>query len=255
MSTWILLRGLTRERRHWGEFPQTLAKELPDSRVVPLELPGNGELNARTSPSTMAGMAAHCHAEVARLGLAPPYRLLAMSMGAMVATAWAERHPAEIEACVLINTSFGFLNPLHHRLRPGAWPTLVRLLLAATPRRREALVFSLTSGCQPPPPGLIAAWVAIRQSRPVRLANALRQALGAARFLPPSRPPVPTLLLASAGDRLVRAQCSLEIARCWQCPVVLHPTAGHDLPLDDGVWVAKEIGRWLAARPGLDPSN
>jgi hypothetical protein len=27
----------------------------------------------------------------------------------------------------------------------------------------------------------------------------------------------------------------------------VHPSAGHDLPLDDGVWVAQAVAKWLAA--------
>jgi pimeloyl-ACP methyl ester carboxylesterase len=248
MSTWILLRGLTREQRHWGEFPEVLSKEFPNARVVALELPGNGGLNAMTSPATIAAMASQGRAEVARLGIPPPYHLLAMSMGAMVATAWAANHPEEIEACVLINTSFGFISPICDRLRPRTWPTLLHFLLAQKARDREELVFKLTSKLPQAPPGLIDEWVAIRKSRPVRLGNALRQVVAAARFLPPSVAPVPTLVLASAGDRLVHPGCSMEIARCWNCPMAIHPTAGHDLPLDDGAWVAREIFKWLTER-------
>ena len=29
MSTWVLLRGLTRESRHWGDFPDILREHLP----------------------------------------------------------------------------------------------------------------------------------------------------------------------------------------------------------------------------------
>jgi hypothetical protein len=39
----------------------------------------------------------------------------------------------------------------------------------------------------------------------------------------------------------------MEIARRWHCSIAIHPTAGHDLPLDAGDWVAKEILAWLAA--------
>ena len=28
MSTWVLLRGLTRESRHWGDFPDILREHL-----------------------------------------------------------------------------------------------------------------------------------------------------------------------------------------------------------------------------------
>ena len=246
MSIWILLRGLTRERRHWRDFPQQLMKEIPDARVILLELPGNGDLNAMTSPASIGDMASHCRAEMAKLGIPPPYNLLAMSMGGMVATAWAERHPEEIDACVLINTSFGSFSPLHQRLRPRAWPTLLRLALTRSAQRREQLVFDLTCRLASARPEVIEEWTAIRLSRPVHARNAWRQLMASARFRAPSAAPVPTLVLASAGDGLVDMGCSTEIARRWKCAIAIHPTAGHDLPLDDGAWVAREIRQWMA---------
>jgi len=38
----------------------------------------------------------------------------------------------------------------------------------------------------------------------------------------------------------------LEIARRWSCAIALHPSAGHDLPLDDGAWVAQQVQAWSA---------
>ena len=76
--------------------------------------------------------------------------------------------------------------------------------------------------------------------------NALRQLLAAARYsAPEAPPPVPVLLLASARDQLVSPNCSRTLARRWGVPLAMHPSAGHDLPLDDGPWVAAEIRRWL----------
>jgi pimeloyl-ACP methyl ester carboxylesterase len=245
MSTWILLRGLTREKRHWRSFPQQLREELVDAQVIPLELPGNGELNGMSSPSSIEGMASYCHAEVARLGVDPPYHLVAMSMGAMVATAWALSHPEEVAACVLINTSFGGFSPVHHRFRPLAWKVLLRSLVTRSLEQREALTFHLTSRLVVPAAPMIEEWAAIRRSRPIQVWNALRQLMAAARFRGPSTPPVPTLILASAGDRLADPRCSREIARRWHCDLATHPSAGHDLPLDDGRWVAQQVHRWL----------
>lgn len=247
MSTWILLRGLTRERRHWGRFPQLLRRELPHARVIALDLPGNGEFNTVTSPLSVAEMTSHCRNELARQGVLPPYRLLAISMGGMVATAWAQQIPAEIEFCVLINTSFAAFSHLHERLRPGAWPALLRLLFTRNARSKEQLVFSLTSQLAHAPPTLLEEWVGIRLSRPVRVRNTLRQLIAAARFCAPTSVPVLTLLLASGGDGLVDARCSKEIARQWNCAIAMHPTAGHDLPLDEGAWVVREICEWLLA--------
>ena len=246
MSTWILLRGLTRETRHWHGFPQQLLEALPEAQVLTLELPGNGELSAMTSPSSLEGMASHCRGELARLGVPPPYHLLAMSMGAMVATAWAAGHPEEIAALVLINTSFGAFSPVHQRFRLHAWGVLLRLLVTWSLARRERLIFELTSRLVDPPDPVVEDWVAIRRSRPVRPGNALRQLLASARFRAPSVPPAKTLVLASAGDRLADPRCSMEIARRWSCAIALHPTAGHDLPLDDGKWVAQQVQAWSA---------
>jgi len=244
MSTWILLRGLARETRHWHDFPRQLAKALPAARVIALDLPGNGELNTLTSPTTIEGMAAHARRESARLGVSPPYHLLAMSMGAMVATAWALAHPEEVRGCVLINTSFGGLNPVNHRLRPHAAVTLLRFLPIPSPRAKEQLIFDLTTRLVKSAT-VLDDWVHIRQSRPVSLMNALRQLIAASRFQPPSHPPAPTLILAGAGDRLVDPRCSAGIARLWNCASALHPSAGHDLPLDDGDWVAQQVGGWM----------
>jgi pimeloyl-ACP methyl ester carboxylesterase len=246
MSTWILLRGLARESRHWGGFAEVFAGAFPDSRVLALDLPGNGALNGQRSPASIQALAAHCREAAARLGAAPPYHLLALSMGAMVAVAWAERHPEEIAGCVLISTSFGSFSPLRHRLRPRSWPVLLRILVTPGAQAREQRVLELTSGRPAAHARVLEAWTAIRRSRPVSAANGLRQLLAAARYRAPLAAPVPTLVLAGAGDRLVDPRCSMAIARRWQCPLGLHPEAGHDLPLDDGVWVAREVREWCA---------
>lgn len=252
MTTWILLRGLTREGRHWGDFPERLLKQWPGVQVVPLELPGNGVYHTMASPLRTSDMAAHCHAEAARLGLRPPYRVVAMSLGAMVAVAWAQAHPGDLEACVLINTSLGGVSPFTQRLRPRAWPLLARLLLARTDARREQLTFTLTSRLVAPPPGLLDTWVHIRETRPVTARNALRQLVAAARCQAPAKAPVPTLVLTSARDGLVDGRCSTELSRRWDCAIALHPWAGHDLPLDDGPWVVRRIREWLeGGGPGV----
>jgi hypothetical protein len=35
-----------------------------------------------------------------------------------------------------------------------------------------------------------------------------------------------------------------RLARCWHAPLRLHPTAGHDLPLDAGPWMAQQVSTW-----------
>lgn len=247
---WIFLRGLTREAVHWGGFKEAFQAAMPGAEVLMLDLPGNGQWHARQSPLSVAAMVAQCRAELAQRGITGPYHLLAMSLGAMVATEWACTAPAEVQGCVLINTSFGNFSPFYRRLRPRNWGALVRgVLLASSPREAEATVLRLTSNRADERMAVVDAWVAARQARPVSGANAVRQLAAAARYRAPRTCPLERmLLLGSAQDGLVSSGCSQSIASAWGCPLVLHPWAGHDLPLDDPAWVAGQVADWAAAR-------
>ncbi len=247
MATWIILRGLTRETAHWGSFPQYLGHVLPDARIIALDLPGNGTLHQQRSPLNIAALVEFCRFEMARLGLAPPYHLLAMSMGAMVAAQWACEVPQEVAAAVLINTSFRPFNPVYQRLRPANWGTLLRLaLLPLSPENIERSVMHMTSQRGATHADELATWIHVRRQRPVQASNALRQLLCAARFIARHQPPeVPVLLLGSRLDQLVDVQCTLRIAQHWGCSMALHTSAGHDLPLDDPQWVVQQVHHWL----------
>lgn len=239
MSTWVLLRGWTREAAHWGDFPQALEAALPGARSVALDLPGCGRRRDATSPARIEAIVDACRAALAAQGEPPPYHLLGLSLGGMVAAQWAAAHPGEVAACVLVNTSMRGA-PLA-RLRPGAWPALLRIALARDAADAEAGILQLTSN-RPAAAERVAAWAAIRRARPVTRATAWRQFLAAARYALPARPPgVRCLVLCSAADRLVHWRCSRALAAQWQAPLVVHASAGHDLPLDDPAWVAAQL--------------
>jgi pimeloyl-ACP methyl ester carboxylesterase len=247
MTAWIFLRGLTRERRHWGDFPAVFREAIPAAEIVAPDLPGNGTLNALRSPAAIGAMVEHCRNALREQGIRPPYFLLAMSLGAMVAAEWAARHPEELRGCVLIGTSFGGISPFHQRLRPRNYATLLGLALPGmNDAAREAAVLRLTSSLAENRDRIVRDWSAWRREHPVSRANALRQLWAAARYrLPAQRPAVPMLVLAGAGDSLVDPACSRELARRWHTGYAEHPAAGHDLPLDDGAWVARQVREWL----------
>jgi pimeloyl-ACP methyl ester carboxylesterase len=249
-GAWVLLRGLTRESRHWGDFPLLLRSELDRPEVVMLDLPGNGLLHGEPSRTRVEEMAAFCRAQLMRRAVDPPYHVLGLSLGAMVAVAWAAGHPGEIAGAVLVNTSLRPFCGLVQRLRPGAWPALLRLaLFDGNPRAREEAVLRLTAAHAPADRGaLLRDWIAWRRECPVTRANALRQLWAAWRYRAPARAPLERLLLlARRGDRLVDRECSRRLAGAWQVELREHPDAGHDLPLDDGGWVAQQVRLWLAA--------
>lgn len=265
MSTWILLRGLSRDSRHWGNFPETLRRELechpagdelraPGIPTAPMiltpDLPGNGRRNTEDSPLSVEHMAETVRSELAASGIPPPYHLLAMSLGAMVAVAWAQHHPAEISAAVLINTSLRPFSPFYQRLRPHNYVRLLRLLaLGGSNLDWENTIYELTSRRPEQRAETVRHWIALRQQNPIRKSNVLRQLFAAARFSAPTYPPpVPLLTLASARDALVDCACSRQLAKQWSTAYAEHPDAGHDLPLDDGQWVADKTARWLEKR-------
>jgi pimeloyl-ACP methyl ester carboxylesterase len=247
MDTWIFLRGLTRETAHWGGFIADFQKAMPASQVISLDLPGNGRLNAMPSPLSIAAMVSYCRAELKRRGEKPPFYLLAMSLGAMVATEWAYQAPAELAGCVLINTSLRPFSPFYRRLQPHNYLPLSRLALPGSGATDwERTVLQLTSNQPAAHDDVIAEWVAARMQRPVSANNALRQLIAAARYRVQIEPPMTrVLLLASERDRLVDARCSRAISGHWGCPLELHPSAGHDIPLDDPHWVIRQVLQWL----------
>ncbi|WP_374600527.1 alpha/beta fold hydrolase [Niveibacterium sp.] len=244
-TTWVLLRGLTREQGHWGDFPDRLRAALPGSRVLTPDLPGNGQLNMQESPTSVEAMADAVRAQLSADGVAPPYAVLAMSLGAMVAVAWAARYPQELSRIVLINTSLRPFSPFWQRLRPRNYATLLRLAVLETPpRMREAAILRATTRLVVHAEAVLDHWQALHTSRPCSARNALRQLIAAARFRAPRQAPaVPALLLCGQRDALVDSRCSHAIAHTWQRPLAVHPTAGHDLPLDDGDWVIAQVVR------------
>lgn len=246
VSTWVLLRGLTREKRHWGDFPEILKRECSDAEVYAIDLPGNGGLNAQESPLQVSEMAENCRHQLRELGIAPPYYVVAMSLGAMVAVAWATRNPEDIAGCVLINTSLRSFSSFHHRLRPQNYLKLASLLLpGCDPHFQESIILQITSN-HPISPEKLSEWSGYARQNPVSSRNALRQLIAANRYQPPSAKPLPpVLILCSAQDRLVDSRCSRTLAVRWHSAFAEHLSAGHDLPLDDAPWVAGQIRCWM----------
>ncbi|MEM5297523.1 alpha/beta hydrolase [Burkholderia sp. JPY481] len=287
MSTWILLRGLTRETRHWGRLPATLREtlsQIPDDslsdptttatstattatgvRLLLLDLPGNGEYVRRRAPASVTGIVAFVRQAARETGVPGPYNVIAMSLGGMVATDWAQRHPGEIERLVLINTSMRPFSRMHERLRPSAWLGLLGVAAHwSDAADAESGIHRLTCNNLDTLGADLAAWTTIRRSAPVSRANALRQLWAAARFsAAPAAPGGALLILSSAADGLVNPVCSAKLAAAWGAPHREHPWAGHDVPHDDPAWTAAQIRAWLtrraedgdAAAPGPAPAR
>lgn len=236
---WVLLRGLAREARHWGDFPRLLAAAFPGADIRTPDLPGNGARCAERTPACVSRIV-----DAVREPGTPKTWLLGLSLGGMACVDWAVRYPSEIAGCVLLNSSMRPFSPFYERLRPARYAKIAALLLERDPARREAGILCLTSSGAPG--ALAQTWASYAAERPVARGNVLRQLLAAARFRAPRRPPpVPFLILGAGSDRLVDPRCSRALAAAWGAPLAVHPDAGHDLALDAGPWVIEQTQRWL----------
>lgn len=241
---WILLRGLSREQRHWGVFPELLRQACPLMSFHTLDLPGTGDCLEVASPTTVAGIRRHLQDRVEAEGIAAPLGVIGLSLGGMVALDWMAQDDS-VAAVVVINTSAGNC-PLHWRLRPGALAMGLGVLLQTDLARRERMILRMGSRRYGRDENTIRQWIDIQRQRPVAAKTFLRQLLAAAGFsLPRNSRHVPGLVLTSSHDTLVSPACSERIAKYYQWPLRCEPGAGHDLPLDAPVWVVQQICNWL----------
>lgn len=244
--TWVLLRGLVREQRHWEGFPEQFQASVPQDRVVTVDLPGNGQFWQERSPTRVAAMVAHLREQLCRQGLQGPYHLVALSLGGMVAVQWLCQAPREVAFAGLINTSASRYSPFWRRLRPANYRRLLRdAVFSRDPLRKETAILEITSNLREPDflKQLAESWADYAREQPVSLGNSLRQLLAAMRFRAPAALPesVPVMIINGAGDRLVSPACSQVLSQAWELPLKVHPKAGHDLPLDAPQWLINSL--------------
>ncbi len=249
MATWVLLRGLVRESRHWEQFPDQLRAQFPSDAVIPVDLPGNGALNHLRSPTRIEGFVAELRAQLSARGLQPPFRVVALSLGAMTAISWMSDYPGEVECSVLMNTSVARFNPFYQRLRPENYAAIAKGLFSTDRLKRERIILDITANTlsDTEKHALARRWAGYASDAGVSRVNALRQLWAAARFRAPGSLPASAsvLVLNGAGDRLVNPVCSRDLAAAWNLPLKVEANAGHDLTLDAGGWVVNQISDWL----------
>mgnify|MGYP001283341154 CR=1 FL=1 len=239
----ILLRGLTRGTHHWGEFPKQLKAAFGHQKIIPIDLAGNGDRYKEASPVSIKLALEDIRNEVKKLKQEGPVTILALSLGGMITLQWLNDYPDEIDKAIIINSSHAGLSPLTKRMRPLS---ILKLLLAILQpiSLRESSIYSLTSN-NPINKELLEQWITEAKNHPVSLANAYRQAQAARKFKTRINIDATKLLiLASENDRLVNVDCSIDIAKSTQSNIKYHTSAGHEVTLDDPLWViyqAKEF--------------
>jgi alpha-beta hydrolase superfamily lysophospholipase len=250
---WLILRGLVREQRHWGDFPEHLRKSMldfdPGVEVHMLDFPGFGTESNRTSPFTIDEIVDDVRGRWLRIPKETnePCYLLAVSLGGMVAMNWSSRYPSDFSGVVLINSSATGLSPFTKRLKPGNYPRILSFFASDDVEMRERKILEMTTNLA----GENLARLAKRHTefaKKVRKKDALAQIVSAMRFKPPARIPIPLFVLGGKGDQLVDVSCSEKIASHFGGRLELHETANHDLATDDAPWIVGKLRDWIGTK-------
>jgi pimeloyl-[acyl-carrier protein] methyl ester esterase len=243
---WVFLRGLAREKRHWGDFPEFFASQFPGVRVEAIDAPGLGEHSNISSPTSMAGIAEFCWGEARQKFPNGKIAILAVSMGGMITMEWMRTHEQEIEAAILINSSSKD-SAFFHRLRYQIWPNFLKAAVHAQIKEREKLVIDMIMNSEVAREKALPCWTKIAQDHPIHPLTFVRQLWAASQFSGlQKKPSTPVLLLNSLGDRFVDPSCSETLHQKFQWQLERHPWGGHDLVWDDPQWVTDYIQRFFS---------
>jgi alpha-beta hydrolase superfamily lysophospholipase len=243
--TWFFLRGMMRESGHWYGFLEKFQKTFPDAKIVTLDLPGSGSHCQLHCPDSIPELVEFLRKDFKREAGEKNY-IFTLSLGAMCAADWMEKYPNDFSGAVLMNTSFGNLSPFYRRIRFHNMFRFLRLFFSRNLLTREKIILQLTSSRHLKNTALAEDWSKIQKERPISFWTSMAQTIAATRFCGPLKAPIQNiLLLGSANDRLVHSSCTEKIGEAWKIPVHSHPTAGHDLTLDEADWVIAQVKTWL----------
>jgi alpha-beta hydrolase superfamily lysophospholipase len=240
---WLFLKGLARGQVHWDRQAEALSAALPEARVFFLDLPGVGEAVARPAPATVAAITADLRTRWVELAAENdgPWAILAISLGGMLAMQWMTDFPGDFQRAVVIVSSAANVSPPWKRLMPATMPGFLRALVSSDIEKRERLVLGTITNDEAHFEPLVAKFIALAPTCPLPAHATLRQLLAASLWRAPASLPIPTLFLGSDADRMVHPSCTQELAERFAAPHEMHPTAGHEIPLDDPDWVATTI--------------
>lgn len=239
------MRGLVRGVGHWSDFPERFKQAFPNDNFELLEIPGNGTLYKEKSPTSMDQMVEALRNQSQFIQQGKKVHILAISLGAMAATTWANRYPDEVHNLVLINSSSAKHSKFYERLKPNNYLKIAGLFAGFNTRYTiediEREILNMTANSSERRNFALPIWTQESVSHPIGIQNFFRQLLAAGSSEFPKEAPVPTTILTCENDRFVNVSCSKNLAMSWDCPIHIHPWAGHDLPLDDPDWVLERL--------------
>ena len=242
---WLLLRGLMREVDHWGDFPEKLEASPDVKQVLCLDLPGVGTESARIFlPSIKQALEDIRSRFKNRIqDNDEEWGIIGISLGGMIAMQWVHDHPYDFKKIVVMNSSSREL-PVWKRLTPISLKMVAESFFEPDIAKREKKIIDMVSNLRKNDLKLIDSWIKIAQRNEFSKITAVNQMLAAAQFKLPPKIKTPMLVLASRADKMVSYECSKMIAEKYTAPIKIHPTAGHDIAVDDSGWVVEQITNW-----------
>jgi pimeloyl-ACP methyl ester carboxylesterase len=237
-NNWIFLRGLTRGNAHWSQFPEIFLNQNPGCEIELLEIPGNGtvsEVPTSTDPlkviEFIRNKSQFCQQK-------KNFNLCGISLGGMIALKWAELYPSEVQSLSLINSSLRETSPFYQRLRPQCYLQILKAALSRSTTEQESLILQITSNNFESTKENIPSFAEFAEKHPVTIKNLINQLILANKITIQKNPALPMKVIWSERDRLVNNLCSQKIALKLNAKTYIHPTAGHDLPLDAPDWLS-----------------
>lgn len=243
----VLIRGLFREKRHWGNFPTYLQSVFPNRQIITMNVAGAGDRNHLDSPNNISEMVDDFRSQLSSLyPNINTFDLIGLSMGGMITLDWCSRFPNEIHKAILINTSTRSLSGFHERLRWQQYGNILKSTVR-TIEQKERFSYTLCSN-NPVNEETLRDWVSWAISNPMSNKSSFNQLIACMNYKIDAKPEVPMLILASNKDKMVSPECSFKLARHWGLPIFKHPSAGHDIPIDDPSWVCEKAKLFLATK-------
>ena len=242
-KNWIFLRGLARETRHWGKFPQLFAQKFSDTHNYVLEIPGVGKKYNQSAPLDLIRYVDLLREEWNELKQdhQGDWGILAISMGAMIAMTWAKRYPNDFKEGIFINSSAGNLSSIKDRFSVDAMKMVGDLFFKEDYVQREAAILNLTTNKILITDELIKEYAEYSAEFPIKRKNFLSQMFAASRFKVPEKLRFSPIIINGAKDALASPRCSDILAKHFGVPVFRDEQSGHDLPLDNPEFILEAI--------------
>lgn len=238
----LILRGLARQRGHWGDFLHVLENSQRFASVHCLDLPGFGDQAHRKSPITINDIYTDLRSRFTPLKNQNdlPWVVLGVSLGGMVLMEWAKSYPDDFKTFFIVNSSSADTGLPWQRFHPLFTPQLLKAYPKGNYAIEEVVVNRITNQIEDKKK-LIAEWAKLADETPLNLKNVGAQIAAASIYNAPKNLFANMCFMASANDRLVDVSCSQKLSERYSAPLFVHPTAGHEVCLDDPLWSIQKI--------------